>query len=86
MQHRFDKSHRKSHSRRKSGRGSGLVKLAKILGSSIFFAVAEAIDVKFGCSFFAKARHKITPRAKMGVELGLESSQKFGDPFIFLQI
>jgi len=41
-------------------------------------ATAEAGDFKFGTHLgFAKAHHKITPKGKVGVVLGYESSPKF---------
>ena len=54
--------------RGKSGRGSGLRKLLKILGFPFnISATAEASNFKFGVQLrFAKAHHKITPREKSG--------------------
>jgi len=45
------------------------------------YTMAEAGDLKFGIQpEFAKARHKTTPRGKVGVALGYLSSQIFGVP------
>jgi len=57
---------------KKSGRGHGLGKLPKNLESPFnISATAEASDFKFGMQLgFAKAHQKITPREKVGVDLG----------------
>jgi len=70
----------KSHPEEKLGvHGPGVGKLPKIWGFPFnISATAEASDFKFGTQLgFAKSHHKITPREKVGVALGYESSLNF---------
>jgi len=72
MQLGFAKGHHKITTREKRGRGPGLGKLPKILGSPFnISATAEASKFKFSMQLgFAKAHQKIAPRVKVGVPLG----------------
>ena len=46
------------------------------------FATAEARDFKFGTQLvFAKAHHKIKPRSKTGIYLGLGAPKNSGFPY-----
>jgi len=66
-------------SERISGCGPRLGELSESWGFPFnISAMAEGSDFKFGTQLgFAKARHKITPREKVGAALGWGSSPKF---------
>jgi len=67
----YAKAHHKITPKGKSGRGTGLENLPKILGFPFnISATAEDSDFKFGMQLgFAKAHHKIAPSGKVGVAL-----------------
>ena len=71
MQQEFAKAHDQNSTRRKIGRGPGLVDLPKMCGFPFNISVtAEANDFKSGMGLrFIKARENIPPRRKVGVAL-----------------